>query len=129
MAHLKKDFMEIISSLFSTAAYAADANAPAVPQENPLMQLVPFIFIFVVFYFLIIRPQQKKFKQHQALVASIKKGDKVILNSGIIGKVSKVETDGVIEVEIAAGVNVKVVAATVSSVESNTKTSNDNKKS
>ena len=107
---------------------AAPTAAAGVPEENPLLSLLPFAFIFVVFYFLIIRPQQKKFKQHQALISTIKKGDKVVLASGIIGTVTKTEHEGVIEVEIASGVTVKVVAATISSVDAKDKISNDNRK-
>jgi preprotein translocase subunit YajC len=114
-----------ILSLLATAP----AATPAVPEENPLLSLLPFAFIFIIFYFLIIRPQQKKLKQHQALVAAIKKGDKVVLSSGIIGNVIKAEsTDGVIEVEIAKDVVVKVVAATISAVDAKDKISNDNSK-
>lgn len=122
--------MDILTSFFATPAMAAPAAAsPAgMPEENILMQLVPFIFIFVIFYFLIIRPQQKKFKQHQALISTIKRNDKVILSSGIVGKVTKEEHEGILEVEIAEGVNVKVVASTVSSVEAKEKISNDNSK-
>jgi preprotein translocase subunit YajC len=113
----------------TTTATTTTATPPAAPQGNMLLDLIPFAFIFVVFYFLIIRPQQKKFKQHQALVSSIKKGDKVVLSSGIIGNVTKAETpDGVIDVEIAPSVVVKVVAATISSVNAKNQTSNDNSK-
>lgn len=113
-------------SLLSVLA-AAPTAAAGMPEENPLLSLVPFAFIFAIFYFLIIRPQQKKFKQHQALVSSIKKGDKVVLASGIVGVITKAEnTDGLLEVEIADNVVVKVVAATISSVDAKNKISNDN---
>lgn len=108
---------------------AADTpGVPAAPQENVLASLIPFVFIFVIFYFLIIRPQQRKLKQHQATVAGIKRGDKVVLSSGIIGKVTKDATDGILDVEIADGVTVKVVSAMVSSVEQKETVSNDNRK-
>jgi preprotein translocase subunit YajC len=102
--------------------------AAPMPQEQVWMQFLPFILIFVVFYFLIIRPQQRKFKQHQAMVSAIKKGDKVVLGSGIVGKVHKTHDDGILDVEIADGVVVKVVAGTIASVETKEKPVNDNKK-
>ncbi len=114
-------------SILSVLA-AAPAATAGVPEENPLLSLMPILFLFVIFYFLIIRPQQKKFKQHQALISSIKKGDKIVLSSGIIGIVTKAENEGLLEVEIAKDVVVKVVAATVSSVDAKDKVSNDNSK-
>ena len=117
-----------ILSILAAGTTTIPTTAAAMPEENPLLSLLPFAFIFVVFYFLIIRPQQKKMKQHQALITTIKKGDKVVLSSGIIGLVTKTEHEGVIEVEIASGVVVKVVASTISSVDPKEKISNDNKK-
>jgi len=97
---------------------AAPVGAPGAltTQGDILGTVTPFIFIFVVFYFLILRPQQRKFKAHQAMVSSIRRGDKVVTSGGVLGKVSKVDEDGVIQVEIADGVIVKVMAATVSTV-------------
>ena len=69
----------------------------------------------VMFYFLILRPQQQRVKQHQAMVAALKRGDTVVLNSGVIGKVTKVE-DAELGVEIATGVTIKVVRSMVSEV-------------
>ena len=71
-------------------------------------------------YFLLIRPQQKKVKQHQAMVEALRRGDQVITQGGLIGKVTKVKEDGEIEVEIAEGVKVRVVKATIASVMSKT---------
>jgi len=71
--------------------------------------------LMVLFYFLMIRPQQRRMKQHQQMVAGLKRGDAVVLSSGIIGKVSKVE-DKEVAVEIAQGVNVKVVRSMISEV-------------
>jgi preprotein translocase subunit YajC len=114
---------------FISLAAAAPAAAATAPQENVFMSLVPFLFIFLIFYFLILRPQQKKLKQHQATISSIKNGDKVVLSSGIIGKVTKTDSgSGIIEVNIADNVNVQVVAATISSVDPKNKISNDNAK-
>ena len=76
-------------------------------------QFVPLILIFVIMYFLLIRPQQKKMKEHQALVAGLRRGDQVVTQGGLIGKVSKVKDDAEIEVEIAEGVKVRVVRQTI----------------
>ena len=78
--------------------------------------LFMFAMIFVVFYFLIIRPQQKKYKHHIAMISSIKRNDKIVTAGGIIGKVTKVGDNGELLVEIAKGVEVSVVATTVTSV-------------
>ena len=84
-------------------------------------QIVPLILIFGIMYFLLIRPQQKKLRDHAALVAGLRRGDQVVTSGGLIGKVTKVKEEvGEIEVEIAPGVNVRVVRSTVSSVLSRT---------
>jgi len=82
--------------------------------------IVPFILIFGIMYFLLIRPQQKKVKEHQAMVAALRRGDQVVTQGGIIGKVSKVKDDNEIEIEVAAGVNVRVVRSTIAQVVSKT---------
>ncbi|MFY0311384.1 preprotein translocase subunit YajC [Leisingera sp. D0M16] len=79
-------------------------------------QFLPLILIFAIMYFLLIRPQQKKMKQHQAMVDGLRRGDQVVTQGGVIGKVSKVKEDGEIEVEIAEGVKVRVVKATIAQV-------------
>jgi preprotein translocase subunit YajC len=90
-----------------------------------LIQFAPFLLIFVIFYFLMIRPQQRRVKEHQATIAAVKKGDDVITGGGIRGRVTKVGDDEV-EVEIAQGVKVRVVKTTISAVLSpNTKPAND----
>jgi preprotein translocase subunit YajC len=78
--------------------------------------IIPLILIFAIMYFLLIRPQQKKLKQHQAMVAALRRGDQVVTQGGLIGKVTKVKDDGEIEVEIATGVNVRVVRSTIATV-------------
>ena len=82
--------------------------------------LIPLILIFGIMYFLLIRPQQKKLKDHQAMVAALRRGDQVITQGGIIGKVVKVKEDGEVEVEIADGVKVRVIQSTIASVISKT---------
>ena len=78
--------------------------------------LLPLILIFVVFWFLLIRPQQKKMKQHREMITAIRRGDRVLTGGGIIGTVSKVLNDTELQVEIAEGVRVKVLRSTVSEV-------------
>lgn len=78
--------------------------------------VIPLILIFAIMYFLLIRPQQKKLKQHQAMVAALRRGDQVITQGGLIGKVTKVKDDNEVEVEIAVGVNVRVVKSTIATV-------------
>ncbi|WP_397542217.1 preprotein translocase subunit YajC [Roseovarius salis] len=85
-----------------------------------LGQFIPLILIFAIMYFLLIRPQQKKLKDHKAMVEALRRGDQVVTQGGLIGKVSKVKDDDEIEVEIAQGVKVRVVKSTVSQVLSKT---------
>ncbi len=85
-----------------------------------IQQFVPLILIFGIMYFLLIRPQQKKVKQHQAMVAGLRRGDQVVTQGGIIGKVVKVKEDGELEVEIAEGVKVRVIQSTIATVVSKT---------
>lgn len=89
-------------------------------EGNAIAQFVPLILIFAIMYFLLIRPQQKKVKMHQAMVAGLRRGDQVVTQGGVIGKVVKVKDDDEIEVEIATGVKVRVVKATVAQVLSKT---------
>lgn len=81
-----------------------------------IQSLIPLILIFGIMYFLLIRPQQKKVKEHQAMVAALRRGDQVITQGGLIGKVSKVKDDNEIEVELAENVKVRVVKSTVAQV-------------
>jgi preprotein translocase subunit YajC len=83
-------------------------------------QFVPLILIFLIMYFLLIRPQQKKVKEHQAMVAALRRGDQVVTQGGIVGKVVKVKDDGELEVEIAEGVKVRVIQNTIATVVSKT---------
>lgn len=101
--------------MFVTPAYAQDAAAGA----NPIASLIPFVLIFVIMYFLMIRPQQKRMKEHRAMVEALKKGDQVVTQGGILGKVASVR-DNEVEIEIAQGVKVRVVRSTISSVVSKT---------
>ena len=93
---------------------ASPAAEPAGTTQF-LMGILPWILIFVIFYVLMIRPQQRRVKEHQAAIAAIKKGDDVITGGGIRGRVTKVSDDEA-EVEIANGVRVRVVKSTLSQV-------------
>jgi preprotein translocase subunit YajC len=82
-----------------------------------IQSLVPLLLIFGIMYFLLIRPQQKKLKEHQAMVTALRRGDQVITQGGVMGKVTKVKDDSnEVEVEIASGVNVRVVRSTIATV-------------
>jgi len=78
-------------------------------------QVIPLVFMFAIFYFLLIRPQQKKAKEHKALLEAIKKGDNVITAGGVHGKVNSVD-DGIVTLEIATGVNIKIVKSYIAAI-------------
>jgi preprotein translocase subunit YajC len=86
-------------------------------MDQLFVQLMPLFLIFGVFYFLLIRPQQRRVKEHKAMVSSIQRGDKILTSGGMKGKVVRVINDFDIEVEISQGVNVVIVKSTVSEVE------------
>ena len=81
--------------MFESIAYAADVVEGA-PRVNPLVQFMPIILMFAIFYFLLIRPQQKKQKELQAMITQLKKGDKVVTSGGILGVVSSIQDDYVV---------------------------------
>ena len=81
-------------------------------QSAGIGQFIPLILIFVIFYFFLIRPQQKKVKEHKAMVESLKKGDKVVTSGGITGTISRVIDNDKVEVEIADNVTVEVIRGT-----------------
>ena len=81
-----------------------------------IQQFVPLILIFAIMYFLLIRPQQKKVKEHKAMVDGLRRGDQVVTAGGLIGKVVKVKDDGELEVELADNVKVRVVQSTIATV-------------
>ena len=97
--------------MFVTPAYAQAAGGAA----GALQSFVPLILIFAIMYFLLIRPQQKKLKQHKAMVDALRRGDQVVTQGGMIGKVAKVE-NGEVQLEIADGVKVRVIQATIAQV-------------
>ena len=94
-------------------AFAEDAPQAAAPGVSGLMSIAPLIILFVIFYFLLIRPQQKRSKEHKQMISAIQKGDQVITTGGIHGRVASVNEDS-ISVEIAEGVKVKVSREAIS---------------
>jgi preprotein translocase subunit YajC len=83
-----------------------------------LIQMAPLILLFAIFYFLLIRPQQQRQKQHQAMVSAVRRGDIVVTAGGLVGRVAKVKDDGEILVEISDNVQVRVVKSTLADVRS-----------
>ena len=104
--------MTSISELFISNAYAEGAAAPS---GGGFMEFLPLVALLAVFYFLILRPQQKRAKEHAALVAALQKGDEIVTIGGVLGKVTKVGDENVM-VEIAAGVEVQVQKPAVQTV-------------
>ena len=101
--------------MFASPAYAATGTAGAGGALGLFGGILPFILIFVIFYMLLIRPQQKKMKQHQEMIAAVKKNDVAVTGGGMIGKVTKVD-ESEVELEVAQGVRVRVVKGTLSEV-------------
>ena len=85
-------------------------------MDQELTQLLPLVLIGVVFYFLLIRPQQKRAKQHRAMIDAVRRGDNVVTAGGIMGKVTKVRDDGVVQIEVAPDVRIDVVKSTLTDV-------------
>ena len=102
--------------MFVSTAYAQTAGAAGAGAAFDVMSFLPLILIFVVFYFLLIRPQQKKMKEHQALIGGLRRGDRIVTAGGIIGTVTRVGADDEVTVEIAEGVRVRLVRSTVTTV-------------
>ena len=96
--------------MFVTPAYAQAAGGAG--GAAGLASFLPLVLIFVIMYFLMIRPQQKRMKEHRALVEALKKGDEVVTQGGLVGKITAVR-DSELEVEIAPGVKVRVIRSTV----------------
>ena len=99
----------LITPAFAQAAAGGDTN-------SMLMSLLPFALIFVIMYFLILRPQQKKVKDHAELVKNIRRGDSVVTSGGLVGKVTKVVDEDQIEFEIADGIRVRQMRQMISGV-------------
>ena len=86
-------------------------------MEQMLIQLMPLFLIFAIIYFLLIRPQQRRAKEHREMVAAVQRGDKIVSSGGVRGKVVKVIGDTDVEVEISSGVNVVMIKSTIAEVE------------
>ena len=85
-------------------------------------QFIPLILIFVIFYFFLIRPQQKKMKEHKAMVAALKRGDEVVTSGGIVGKIERVLGDDKVDILISENVKVQVVQSTIQSLSTSSNT-------
>ena len=108
--------------MFVTPAYAQGAAGGG---DVFTSLIVPMALIFGIMYFLLIRPQQKKVKEHQAMIEAVRRGDQVVTAGGLLGKVTKVKDEGEVEVEISSGVNVRVVKHTITQVRSKTEPANN----
>ena len=97
-------------------------------STDMLTSLLPFVLIFVIMYFLILRPQQKRVKEHSELVKNLRRGDTVVTSGGLVGKVTKVVDDEQIEVEIADGVRIRQMRQMVSGVRAKTEPAKDDAK-
>jgi preprotein translocase subunit YajC len=97
--------------MFITPAYAQ-----GLLDNQAMVQFLPIVLIFVVFYFLLIRPQQKRAKDHKTLLGNLRRGDRVVTGGGIIGTVAKVVSDDEVAVDIADNVRVRIVRSTITSV-------------
>jgi preprotein translocase subunit YajC len=108
--------------MFISPAYAQALGGDG---ASTMTSLLPLVLIFVVFYLLLIRPQQKKMKQHRDMVAALRRGDRVVTGGGLVGTVSKVVSDTELQVEVAEGVKVRVVRGTISEVLTKTEPGKD----
>src|SRR6267142_1268101 len=99
--------------IFVTPAFA---QGGPLGGDNMLVSLLPFVLIFVIMYFLILRPQQKRVKEHAEMVKNVRRGDTVVTSGGLVGRITKVIDDDTIEVEVAGGVRVRQMRAMVSDV-------------
>jgi preprotein translocase subunit YajC len=94
----------------------AFAQGAGIMDQSALVQFLPLVLIFVVFYFLLIRPQQKKQKEHRAMLDAVRRGDRVVTGGGILGTVSKVVSPEEVEVDLAPNVRVRVLRSTITSI-------------
>lgn len=104
--------------MFVATAHAAGAESAQAGGLAAFQQFIPLIFMFGIFYFLLIRPQQKKAKEHKALIEGLKKGDSVVTAGGVYGKVVAIE-DNLVTLEIAPNVNIKIIRSYIASLKTN----------
>ncbi|MEO0820060.1 MAG: preprotein translocase subunit YajC [Pseudomonadota bacterium] len=110
--------------MLATPAYAQAAGA-APGAGDFFVQLLPLVLIFVIFYFLLIRPQQKRAKEHRQMIENVRRGDQIIMAGGIYGRITKVRDDDEAEVEVADGVRLRIVKSTIAQVVSKTEPAGD----
>lgn len=113
--------------MFVSTAFAQDAAPAAAAGPDAMLQFLPIILIFVVFYFLLIRPQQKKLKSHKEMLSALRRGDRVVTGGGIIGTITKVVDDNEVLLEIAEGVRVRVQRPMISGVLAKTEPASETK--
>ena len=99
--------------MFVSTAYAQGFS---LGDNQAMMQFLPLVLIFVVFYFLLIRPQQKRAKDHKVMLSALRRGDRVVTGGGIIGTIAKVIGDDEVTVDIAEGTRVRVLRSTITTV-------------
>ena len=100
--------------MFASPAFAQTAGDAG--AGSGLIGIVPFILMFVIFYFFLIRPQQRRMKEHRKMIENLRRGDQVVTSGGILGKVTRVLEEDEVEVQIAEGVKVRLVKSTISAV-------------
>lgn len=116
----------------ATTAATTQATSQPLPtgdaagEPSPALSMMPLLLIFIVFYFLLIRPQQKRMREHESMVKGLNRGDKIVTGGGIVGVVQKVE-DNVLVVEIAPEVRIRVMRDTISHLYTQAAVANDNK--
>ena len=98
--------------MFVTPAYAQGTGA----SPDMLISILPFVLIFVIMYFLIIRPQRMKAKRHQEMIANLRRGDTVVTSGGLIGKVAKVVDEGELQIDLAENVRVRIARGMIAEV-------------
>ena len=101
--------------MFSSPAFAQTAGASSQSGAAMFVQFFPLLMIFVIFYVLMIRPQQRRMKEHRATIDAVKKGDTVVTGGGLIGKITRVD-EGEVEIELGANIRVKALKSTLSEV-------------
>ena len=111
--------------MFITPAYAQASGAAPMGSTDMLIQFAPFLIIFVIMYFLILRPQQQRAKQQKDLVQAAKRGDVVVTNGGLIGKITKAVDDNEVELEIAPNVRVRLARSGIADVRARAEATKD----
>lgn len=107
-------FLAVLFATVPAGAFAQAADAAEAGANSQLMSMLPLVLILVVFYITLIKPQQRRMKEHQATLGALKKGDEVVTGGGIVGKITKIGETDTVTVEIAKGVEVTVIKSTVS---------------